>query len=364
MSKYEHINQDSYDFLWGVNGMDYLFTSIWYHANYQKRDFIIASFNKEHNFFISKKERARLSSYGITFFTNKFSNYKKEINKQLKISEGYFRKIKNKKIDKLTDRQLASDYYKLARYIQNIWKQYFWTEYFLLDRVTEIVEKNDCKYEVEKIKKNLKEMAKLKFEQRKYLNKTFYEPWLLSKYNKEINKRLKLGKNIGDYSFKDLVKILKGEKIKKYDKKYFLIGKVIDNGELLESRAEKIVKRLTRVNKQVKTLKGQIGNKGYCRGVIKLIKFSSKTNYYDEINKMKKGQILVSGSTGPEMIMACKKAGAIITDVGGITSHAALISRELGIPSVIATKIATKVLKDGDLVEVDADKGIIKIIKK
>ena len=59
-----------------------------------------------------------------------------------------------------------------------------------------------------------------------------------------------------------------------------------------------------------------------------------------------------------------KLAAAIITEPGGITSHAAIVSRELGVPCIIGTKIATKVLKDGDLVEVDADKGIVKIVKK
>ncbi|TSC78406.1 MAG: pyruvate, water dikinase [Parcubacteria group bacterium Gr01-1014_29] len=57
------------------------------------------------------------------------------------------------------------------------------------------------------------------------------------------------------------------------------------------------------------------------------------------------------------------KAGAFIIDAGGILSHAAIVARELKKPCVIGTKIATKVLKNGDLVEVDADNGIVKIIK-
>ncbi|TSC53383.1 MAG: pyruvate, water dikinase, partial [Parcubacteria group bacterium LiPW_39] len=55
---------------------------------------------------------------------------------------------------------------------------------------------------------------------------------------------------------------------------------------------------------------------------------------------------------------------AIITDQGGILCHAAIISREMEIPCIINTKIATKVLKDGDLVEVDAEKGIVKKINR
>lgn len=62
-------------------------------------------------------------------------------------------------------------------------------------------------------------------------------------------------------------------------------------------------------------------------------------------------------------MFACKKAAAIITDEGGLLSHAAIISREFKKPCIIGTKIATKVLKDGQKIEVDANKGIIRIIK-
>ena len=61
---------------------------------------------------------------------------------------------------------------------------------------------------------------------------------------------------------------------------------------------------------------------------------------------------------------AIKKAGAIVTDEGGIVSHAAITAREMKKPCIIGTKIATQVLHDGDLVEVDAEKGIVRIIEK
>ena len=60
------------------------------------------------------------------------------------------------------------------------------------------------------------------------------------------------------------------------------------------------------------------------------------------------------------MIVAMKKAAAFVTDTGGIISHAAIISRELKKPCVVGTKIGTHVFKDGDVVEVDADKGIVR----
>jgi pyruvate,water dikinase len=68
--------------------------------------------------------------------------------------------------------------------------------------------------------------------------------------------------------------------------------------------------------------------------------------------------------TRPEFVPLMKKASAIVTAEGGITCHAAIVSRELGIPCVIGTKNATKVLKTGDEIEVDAEKGIVKILSK
>lgn len=82
-----------------------------------------------------------------------------------------------------------------------------------------------------------------------------------------------------------------------------------------------------------------------------------------EMYKVQKGDILIASETTPEYVPAMKMAGAIVTDMGGITSHAAIVSRELQVPCVIGTKFATKVFKDGDLIEVDAMKGTVRKLK-
>jgi phosphohistidine swiveling domain-containing protein len=79
-----------------------------------------------------------------------------------------------------------------------------------------------------------------------------------------------------------------------------------------------------------------------------------------EINK---GDILVTGMTNPQILPSLSNAAAIITDEGGLLCHAAIVSREFKIPCIVGTKIATKVFKDGDLVEVDATKGVVRKIK-
>jgi phosphohistidine swiveling domain-containing protein len=107
---------------------------------------------------------------------------------------------------------------------------------------------------------------------------------------------------------------------------------------------------------ELNEVQGQVACPGKVKGKVKIINLPS------DMAKMQKGDILVSMATIPDLVPAMKKAAAIVTEQGGITSHAAIVSRELGVPCVIGTKIATKVFKDGDLVEVDANKGIVRKI--
>ena len=107
-----------------------------------------------------------------------------------------------------------------------------------------------------------------------------------------------------------------------------------------------------------KIIKGETGFSGNVKGIAKVI------YQEDQMGKIKKGDILISPMTTPNFLPAIKKASAIVTDEGGITCHAAIVSRELKIPCIIGTNNATIILKDGDLIEIDAEKGIVKILKK
>lgn len=108
----------------------------------------------------------------------------------------------------------------------------------------------------------------------------------------------------------------------------------------------------------VEEFRGQVACLGKAKGRVKIIIRPS------DMTKMREGDILVSIATDPDIVTAMKKAAAIVTEQGGVTSHAAIVSRELNIPCVIGTKIATRVLHDGDLIDVDAEKGIIKVLER
>lgn len=103
-------------------------------------------------------------------------------------------------------------------------------------------------------------------------------------------------------------------------------------------------------------VKGTIARQGKYTGRAVVV------NTVADMFKVKPGDVLITFMTAPNFLPAMRIAGAFVTNEGGLTCHAAIVAREMGKPCVIGTKIATKVFKDGDMVEVDAVKGIVRKI--
>lgn len=118
--------------------------------------------------------------------------------------------------------------------------------------------------------------------------------------------------------------------------------------------AEKMYQDLQIHSNQETEIKGQCAYPGKVKGYV------CKVETHADLKKIKQGVILVTPMTSVTYVHFLEKVAAIITNEGGIICHAASIAREMKIPTIIGTKIATKVLKDRDLVEVDAEKGIAK----
>ena len=109
-----------------------------------------------------------------------------------------------------------------------------------------------------------------------------------------------------------------------------------------------------------------VAAKGTYKGAVKKVSidYMRLKESIAELKDFKEGSILVTDSTVPEMVPIMSKALAIVTDMGGMLSHAEISSRELGKPCVIGTKVATRLLTDGDMVEVDANAGTVTILEK
>ena len=200
-------------------------------------------------------------------------------------------------------------------------------------------------------------------DQRKIYTLTFVT--LLEKSLKEINKRTKIDLELLRYCQTNELKNILTDKFNKDELKkrkkssLFIYQKGKTQKIITGKRAKNILNNIKAEKpKKIKEIKGISACLGKVTGKVKIIK-SAKY-----INKIKHGDILVAPMTRPEHLTGMKKVVAIVTDDGGITCHAAIMSRELNIPCIIATKIATQVLKDGDRVEVNANKGIVKILKQ
>lgn len=132
----------------------------------------------------------------------------------------------------------------------------------------------------------------------------------------------------------------------------FVINKkpVMIYGNELDKIKKEIDKESSLTNQEIK---GQIAFKGKIKGKVRIV-FDEKA-----MNEFQEGEILVTSTTTPNLMPAMKKASGFITDEGGITCHAAIVAREMKKPCIVGTGSATKILKDGNIIELDAEKSII-----
>jgi len=98
-------------------------------------------------------------------------------------------------------------------------------------------------------------------------------------------------------------------------------------------------------------LSGLAASSGLASGTVRIV------HSIDDLSKIQKGDILVTKMTNPDMVVSMQKASAIVTDEGGLTCHAAIVSREVGVPCIVGTKNATQILKDGQIITVDGTNG-------
>ncbi len=280
-----------------------------------------------------------------------------------------YKKSAIKFFQKLTECKTISreDLKKVIECTAKNWHYYSRTEFFYTDSVFIESQNNP------KIKKNLKFVEEIKNSGRIFMNNIFFgEDAYFKKILMILSKQFNISTDLlMQYNTKELVGVYDGcrasdQDLQLREKIYVVIGDGKNVNTYIGKEAEKLAAEfMSNIKRDIKELKGVAANKGKISGKVKiiLVGYENFNKINQMINEMNEGDILVSDTTVPELIMACKKAGAIVTNQGGLMSHAAIVSRELGIPCIVGTGNATDILKDGDLVEVDADKGIVRIIK-
>ncbi len=183
------------------------------------------------------------------------------------------------------------------------------------------------------------------------------------RFFEEIGRRVGLSSQEMAYTiYPELEEILIRHKFDKEQlarrKKSCLCIQTLKGYELIERRlAQEVFDAVFNQKAKAEEVKGTCASSGKVQGIAKIVR-----TVHDLVN-VYKGDVLIASMTRPEMVVAMEKAVAIVTDEGGITSHAAIVSRELGVPCIVGTKYATTIFKNGDLVEVDATKGIVRKVK-
>ncbi len=221
------------------------------------------------------------------------------------------------------------------------------------------------------LKSNLDDLGKLKFSGRELMNAYLFEGGVFHALLLNVGNRFLKDPSDASFLFKHEIKELfegvaiSGEELKKRRQVY---GCAVTEGATEFFTYEKSVSvwdDFCGAQAGPRSISGTVASRGIASGRVVIAPMLVDMKEILKIDsEMQQGDILVAESTTPDLMMLCKKAAAIITDQGGMLSHAAIISRELGIPCIIGTGKATHILKNGDLVEIDADRGKITILSK
>jgi len=286
----------------------------------------------------------------LGFLKNKRANFLVILSKLNRQNEKLkvFLKIKN--LDSFTDLKLLNLFKNFLEIYLNYFPLFTIPKYYGM-----VFQESDLSREIKNKLKKLRGTAYYEQIQDQFLPALF----------KEIAKRKDIKSELLFFAFpNEILDLLSSKKIqlnnlilKKRKERCFILVKNSKIKTFVGKKAEIQEKReIEEKSKKMSVISGYVAYPGKIKGQVKTI-FS-----LDDLKGVR-GKVIVTSMTSVRFFPFLSKAKAIITDEGGIACHAAIISREMKTPCIIGTKIATQVLKDGDLVEVDADKGIVKKIK-
>lgn len=356
----------NYQRLFKASGLRYLINDIWT-DHYKTMEALVVVIDDEYTSFLPAIiiEHTLIEGKQI-HITPRFKEYQENFMKYIKEFSEFFDELKKKKI--LT----RDDVKQFTDYAAGFFPYYSKTEFFYTDHA--YLEAQNLQDQT--INTQLKELGELKNLGREKLNGIFFGLGsALSHLLNTLAHQFKIGKvDLEHYSRSELLNLFEGVTVPESilnDRKIaiVMIGKGKEDqhitvGEKAREYIQKFFATQEEKNKVGQEIKGIIAHKGKVTG--KAIVIRADYHNFDELIKkvdiMDVGDVLVAETTSPELIQACQKASAIVTDQGGLLSHAAIVSRELNIPCIVATHNATKLIKDGDMVEVDAERGIVRIL--
>jgi phosphohistidine swiveling domain-containing protein len=328
-----------------------------------------------------------------TYYFEKLSFVRKEVDstKEIKAFLCIVKEIKENSLDYNTPRvrKLVENHLKTFRHMKLRWNfEEPYTESEIEKRIKEHI-KNNPNLELKKINHPYENAEKITKEFIENYNLTKQEIELIDIVKEFVYLRTfrtdaffkshylirKLLVKIADYlkisfsdllylQFNEILDLLNGKNldveslIKKRNDGWYLVM-CNDKRTLFCGEEMQIVDDLNLFQEEIENkgeVRGNVASHGKIKGKVRIVKS------VEDCQTIQNGEILVATMTFPQYIVALEKAAAFITDEGGVLCHAAIIAREMNKPCITGTQSATKILKTGDLIEVDADKGIVRKI--
>lgn len=354
-----HKKFDDYLRLFEINDMPF-FVNDTLLQNYKYLDCLIIYRHEVWTCFIPKTVVEVTSRDGMVLYgnTEKFEQYKQDFGKYKKQSVKLFSRLVEKEELDITDID------SFINEINRLHWFYLRTEFFYTDEAF----RQSADKEV--IKHNLKSLDYVKNSGREHLNKVFFgnESWI-RKFFLVLSKQHAIDEtDLWQYTQQEIRNVPKSKPsentLKKRQGSYFVSATTDKTTYTFYPEADELISRFFSAEKVKQEIKGIVANRGIVTGPVKIITYGYNDfdTLHQKIAAMNEGDVLVAETTSPELVVACHKAAAIVTNQGGLLSHAAIISRELGIPCIVGTGDATELLHDGETVEVDADSGIVRKI--
>lgn len=351
------LNSKDYQKLFHI-GLPYLVSDL-FAQHYKTLKCLLVAENGLWTSYLPKEVIAQTLLDGQKLFAdnNLFANFESDFNTFIQESKLKFQEI-------LGQEPVKESSENFLQTVASFWKFYSKTEFFYTDGVVNVEQS-------EILTNHLKRFEIIKNDGRVAMNSMIFEAdSLLNRFLNSISSTFNVPvEDLKFYSINEVLSLFDGvktseEKLVNRKAFYFMIGSGsdVEYGEGVENKKKFESFFMLGTGE----LKGNIANNGKVLGRVKIF----PPSYYSDFSilpklfvEMKKGDILVAETTSPELMPACAKAGAIVTNQGGLLSHAAIVSRELGIPCIVNVTDATSILVNGDMVEVDADNGVVRIIK-
>jgi phosphoenolpyruvate synthase/pyruvate phosphate dikinase len=351
-------------FQWKGGGLPYLISDI-FMDHYKTLDGLVILKDGIWTNFLPKKKIQETLNDGLERLSSieKFEKYKNDFESYQKECVKFLDIVISKQ--DITRQELDT----ALEFFVKLFFYYSKTEFFYIDKAFEQSGDNEI------VKRNLDSFDEIKNGGRTFLNKLFLGGdsyiekilvILVDKFSVEVD-------DLKFYSMEELSFLFDNKKLEEdilSKRKTAFILRTSENkvessfGDVAADIIENFLHEAVPENSE--ELSGTVANKGKVNGKVFIIDADYK-NFHkisEAIDKMNQGDILVADTTAPEIMIACKKASAILTNQGGLMSHAAIVSRELGIPCMVGLGNITDVVNNGDLVEVDADNGIVRIFGK